>query len=352
MKRILFAAFAASLFVACSHTEIRMPAAAEAPTYNPQRVKLLKTAAENGILFQIPDSAIRDVPVRQLGERCRRAGESQWAENLYGILDIIDRNPAYSNKIHVIEFKRGDQPKVEISKDLDGATYLTVMYSKIETREKANTLEDIPCAESDMSLLGKDVTVTSFVWPTRERISSFLGDLQDRPSTDRFNFDRQFITWLASQMTIFRLSPEIAFEKTPAGQPLLAYAMSQFSNQMANGKRYPELEFWMREISLRSTQGKMAKFFGLRRDTSLAHGLQVDTLGEFVRSLNGFSDPSYPYVSYKLENGEYQMAGLDQLNQCLGGLTSIYRSPVASMTNYNREPASFMSPGHQCRQDP
>lgn len=347
IRLLIFAAFVA-LVAACTSSPTREPQAVK-PEYNPVRVALLKTAAQHGLLFQISDAVIRDVPLKDAGEKCRRTSEGPWVEKVYSTLEVLDREPALLEKIHVVEFRRGDAPKAEISKDLDGATTLLISYSKSETRERINTLSDIPCSDGDMSLIGKEMTVTDFKWPVPAEITSVLYGLPDRPQVDRFDFDRRFPAWLADRMAMFRLTPEIAFEKTPTGQPLLVTALARLSEEVTTNPNQKALEFWMKEISSRSHLGASVKFFGLTRDLQMSTGLHVDSVGKFARKMNGLSDPTYPYVSYKLESGSYITGSLGQLGSCLNEFMSTYRSPMSSMNMYDMDPDSFLFPGHSCQ---
>jgi hypothetical protein len=65
--------------------------------------------------------------------------------------------------------------------------------------------------------------------------------------------------------------------------------------------------------------------------------------------MNGYADPTFPYVTYKIENSAYQFSSISQLDSCLSSLMSTYRSPVAAMSSYDMDPDSFMFPGHHCQ---
>lgn len=347
LSRLCFGLLALLILNACGHKDLRQPASVE-PTYNPEKVRLLRQAADAGILIQIPDSVLRDIPGRQVGEKCRTTEESPWTRQLFAVLEIFDKQPGLRDRVHVIEFRRGDQPTAEISKDLDGAVTLVVSYVKVETREKIENVDDIPCSQGDADLIGKELTVTSFAWPQNNQLANALRGLDSRPTVDRFQFDRKFVIWLADHLAFFRLTPDLAFEKTPTGEPLLPYVMTELSRQVSTGATVAHVAYWYREISLKSKLGGGVKFFGLKRDLSLSHGLQVDSAGQFARKMNGFHDPTYPYLSYRVDNNAYSMVGLGQLNSCLQKLMDIYRSPLSSMTTFELDPGSFMYPGHHC----
>lgn len=332
-------------FFACQHSPIRLPSSFSKPVYNAKRVQLLKIAAQHGIFFQIPESVLRDLPIKSAGEKCRKTEDGQWMENVYSVLEVLKQNPALADKIHLIEFKRGDRAQAEVSRDLDGVATLVLNYARVETREKIRYLSDIPCS-GDMDQIGKDLSTTKFEWPSRSAVTTLLMAQPDRVSVERMNVDKRFPIWLAERLTIFRMTPELTFEKTPQGDPLLPIAMSSFASDLAANQ--DQLEYWLSEISSRSKMGATLKFFGLRKDLTGTTGLQVDTAGKFVRKMNGHSDPTYPYVSYKVENGAYVLAGLGDLRNCLGELTAIYRSPMSLLNSFESEAESFMAPGYHC----
>ncbi|MBX2987801.1 MAG: hypothetical protein KF802_07875 [Bdellovibrionaceae bacterium] len=338
---------AAVLFSACSHAPTRSPGSFR-PSYNPRYVQLLKAAADEGVFFQISDSVIRDLPLRSSGETCRSTGDGPWIEELYDVLEIFQKDPSLARKVHIVEFKRGDKPSVETSKDLDGAVTLLLLYSKSESREKIDSLSDIPCASGDMDLVGKDMSVTRFTWPSTQAIEALLQEQPERAEVERLNVDRHFMQWLAERQTLFRLTPELAFEKSPNGQPLLPAALARFSATLAQGNELPALDYWMSELGKKSKLGGAVKFFSLKKDNQMARGLQVDSVGQFARKMNGFADPTYPYVSYRLKNGTFNVGDLPDLDRCLRDLNSSYRSPISLMNNYEMDPGSFLYPGYHC----
>lgn len=345
--RFVFVFVIAALIGACTHSPPRMPQSTPA-NYNPAHVRLIKMAAENGLFFQISDAVIRDVPSRSAGDQCRRMGEAPWIDQLYATLEVFEKEPRLLSKVHIVEFRRGDKSKAEISKDLDGAVTLVISYAKTETRQRIESLSDIPCSNSNLDMMGKDVVATAFEWPTPAQIAAPMQSLEDRPPVERLNVDRRFLVWLGERLTLFRLTPELAFEKTPNGKSLLPEAFRQWASEVGGGANTDALDYWLREISLKSKLGAGVKFFALKRDNEMSTGIAVDSVGKFARKMSGSADPTAPYLSYKLESGSFVIAGLRELAPCLNELMSTYRSPLSSMTNYELNPESFLFPGHSC----
>lgn len=349
-RRILLSALLGCGISACGHKPLR-EIAQQSPTVNypPERVRSLRAAAENGVLFQISDNVVRDVPSRTINDRCRTTQDAEWADQAFDTIEILEKKTKALHKVHIIEFRRSDRAGAEILRDLDGAVTLQLQYAKIESREIIQTLGDIPCAQSDMDLIGREVSVIRFEWPDPLQIQAATASLPDRPEVDRLTFDRRFLVWLADRVTIFRLTPEVAFEKTPTGQPLLPTVFSSLSQEIGTQPNRKSLDFWFKEISNRSRSGAGLKFFGIFKDLTLAQGLQVESVGQFTRKMNGYADPTFPYLSYKVENSAYQFGTITGLDACLSGLMSTYRSPVAAMSSFEMDPDSFMFPGHHCQ---
>lgn len=344
--------YAAALFVllaACTHSPMKRTPALETLSFDTERVQLLRLAAENSLLFQIPDATIRDLPVQFVGDNCRQTGEGPWAQYLYSTLRIIQKNPALAQKIHLIEFQRGDSPRADLSKDLDGAVHLVLSYSKVETRHRINSLSDIPCASGDMTLIGKDKTVATFEWPSVQAITKVLTQASPRPPVERFEIDKSFALWLADRMSILRLTPELSFEKTHLGDPLLPLFFAQISHELHSA--HPAVDFWMHEISRRSKLGQSVIFFGLKKEADGLIGIEVESKGKFARKLNGLIDPSYPYLSYRLENqGGFTITPLQDLENCMDKLMASYKSPMSFMGTFETDAESFLFPGHHCPQ--
>lgn len=333
--------------VSCSSLPTREPQSS-APEYNPERQRLLKLAASNGVMFLISDGTIHDVPMLSAGDRCRKAEEGPWVEQVYSVLRAFQAEPKLLSKIHFIEFRRGDRPGAEISKDLDGAVSLVVLYGKIETRSKIVTLSEIPCSDGTMDYLGKELVHTSFDWPESSAITGAVANLPERPKVPRLEYDHAFPVWLAEHLTLVRLTPELAFEKTPSGNSFLVEVMDGMGKEITAAPKQPTIEFWLKELSAKSTIGAGLKFFSFKRDLVKSSGLLVDSGNKLNRKMTGAAEPTYLFVTYRVSNGRFKYAGLAELSKCLKSFLQTYRSPLASMNTYDMAPENFLSPGHSC----
>lgn len=333
------------LLSACVSNTLRLPASFQ-PKYDSKIVTSLKTAAVSGVLFQVSDSVFRDVPVRQV-ELCRTTEAPTWSTTFVNFLELMDRNPQYYNKFYIVDFKRGDKPRAEINKDIDGLASLSIVYSKRENREKITAMTNLPCAETVAPYLGKELITTSIDWPSIEQINAALKAAPNKLKIDRFQFNTDFLVYLAERQTILKINPEVAFERTYQGE----YFLNSWLEKMADDIREPDqkhayINYWLREISSRSNQAKSIQFFGLHAENQVSYGVQVDSVGKFNRKINGYQEPTYLFMSYREKNGEYIYSRLKDLDQCMQTLVGNYRS--ISMT-YDYDSDSFLAPGFSCK---
>jgi len=337
----------AAIIAGCVSGKVRVPASFKAK-YDNKITNSLKSAAINGVLFQVSDSVFRDVPTRQV-DRCRKAEAPQWSEKFLDLLGTLDKNPQYYGKFHIVDFKRGDHSKAEISKDIDGLSYLNIAYAKRETREKVGTATQIPCGEGVSEHLGKDLVTTLIDWPTPEEINSVIKHAPEKSKIERFQFNTDFLVFLAERQTILKLNPEVAFERTFQGEFFLGTWLQKMSQDLQKTSEIEYINYWIKEIGNRSLQAHSIQFFGLNPESNLNYGLQVDTNGKFARKLNGFQEPSYLFMSYRQHNGEYVYTKLSELNTCLESLLGLYKNPLGMGTTLDLDENSFLSPGYSCK---
>ena len=345
---VIVVALVSYALTACQQSPKREPQSI-AYSYDVGQVKLLRAAVENGVYFIVTDAVMRDVPAKQMGDRCRKSEDSPWLEYTYETLQTFYRRPELYSRVHFIEYRRGDAPGVEVSNDLDGARHLIVSYTKLEKRKILNSLTELPCESGDFDAVGKELVMTSFEWPTQAQVAGALAALDPRARVTRLEFNPKFLLWLADRMTFFRFSQELVFEKNAVGEPLLVASFEQYAKELAtNNGKLPAVEFWLREISDRSRQGHVLKFFGFKRDLQLSTGIQVDSTGSFSRKLNGYADPTYPYASYRTENGLYLYSNLKQLNNCLLDFQKQYLGSSRKPARLETDRDSFLYPGYFC----
>jgi len=332
----------------CISTTLRLPASFK-PSYNSKIVTSLRSAALNGVLFQVNDTVFRDVPARQV-EHCRKADEPTWSQEFLGFLDLMDKNPQYYNKFYIVDFKRGDSAKAEITKDIDGLSYLSVTYAKRENREKVTASTNMPCLESNTDYVGKDLITTYIDWPTMAQVESVLKEATPKAKIERFQFNTDFLIFLAERQAILKINPEVAFERNYHGEYFLATWLEKMSQEIHdNDADLDFINYWLKEISTRSKQAKDIQFFGLHPEGTISYGVQVDTVGKFTRKINSYQEPTYLFMSYREKSGEYVYNDLKDLNTCLQSLLGTYRNPLSMGMAYESDEDSFLAPGYSCR---
>lgn len=345
----------AMMNVSCSSSRVRVPASNNENVYNPARIKSLKMAADNGVLFIINDHVFRDLDREEVDTKCRRQSDPDWSEKLFSYLEVLDQHPAFYKKIHVIELRRGDVAKIDIQKDLDNLTYLAITYARSSKSEKITTSTELPCDAAPGEYRDRELTTVKLTWPEKNLIASLLSSLPERPTVERFNFDRQFLGFLAERNTILKFTQELGFEKTPDGRYALPEVLNRLGQELS--KPQPEapatanINYWMNEIARKSTQASSIQLFGIVKDIELSSGVRVETEGEFARKVLGYLDPTYIYLSYKIESGNYYTASIKDLETCLSSLTDVMSGSFNSRKPASEERNSFLRPGFSCRQN-
>jgi hypothetical protein len=348
MRRVWFgiAVFcSAMVMIGCVSTTLRLPASFK-PKYNSKVVISLKSAALNGVLFQVSDSVFRDVPGKQI-EHCRKSEAPNWSTEFISFLDLMDHNPQYYNKFYIVDFKRGDKAKAEITKDIDGLSYLNITYAKRESREKITMSTNLPCADSNSDYIDKDLVSTFIDWPSADEINTVLKEAPNKPKIERFQFNTDFLVFLAERQTILKINPEVAFERSYHGDYLLSTWLEKMSQEIKDpGADLDFINYWLKEISSRSNQAKVIQFFGLHPESAASYGVQVDTAGKLTRKLNSYQEPTYLFMSYQEKDGEYIYPTLKDLNVCLQNLLGTYRNPMSMGMTYESDEDSFLAPGY------
>lgn len=347
MRAVLCLGILSIIFVisGCASNSLRVPASFS-PKYDSKIVSSLKTAALSGVLFQVNDSVFRDVPARQV-ELCRKAEAPTWSAAFSKFLELLDRNPQYYNKFYIVDFKRGDRPRAEITKDIDGLTSLSIVYAKRENREKITPMTTLPCSESAASYLGKELITTLIDWPSIEQINTTLKEAPNKAKIDRFQFNTDFLIYLAERQTILKINPEVAFERTYQGEYFLNSWLEKMAEEIRDSnQKNAYINYWLKEISTRSNQAKSIQFFGLHSENRVSYGVQVDSVGKFNRKINSYQEPTYLFMSYREKNGEYIYSQLKDLDQCLQTLVGNYSS-ISRTYDYDGD--SFLAPGYSCK---
>lgn len=339
MAKLLVSLFLSTVLIACQSSPVRAPNAVRAQ-YDSEKVSLLKWAAKNRILFQMTDSVFEDVKTTTVGRNCKKLEAPAWSEIAFNSLSLLKNSPELHDKVHVIDIKKSDEPYVSTSQDLDGVTYLIIGYARVETKSLIGDLSEVPCAERSASYMNEEKLNVSFQFPQNKDVIKAVKELTKREIPDRWKFKTQFLNFLADRLTVFKINPELTFERSAEGTSFLASFLSTQSDMVAN-QQLDTIDYWLNELSLRSHSAAYLKVFGLAKDKDLNFGMgfQPQSQGH-----------SYPYLTYKVMDGHYTYPSLTELEKCLGELSNRYKRSLASISSdISTHPENFLSPGYSCR---
>lgn len=341
-KAVLAAAL--SGLISCTSSQIRGPAASH--NQDAQRLHALRAAAEAGVLFVVNDSVFQDRPLRQVGT-CKKVEESAWAEHLFAVLEKFDQNPRLFSKIHTINIHRGNAPKASIEKDTLGASHLNLEYTKHRTTEKVSPMTELGCDSNVAEFIGRDLDIISYEWPTVESAVAVVSGAEDRANIEAYNFDRRFLAYLADQSVLLKVESSHLVDKNINGENILSVALAKYGSEVAAGN-LSQIEFWIKEIGVNSSQSSPIEFFGLKKEQGTNYGIRIDSSGKYARKINALSDPTYLFVSYKNDPIGFGFPSLGELNSCLENLSREYRKP-SFKNSFDMDQDSYLYPGYLCK---
>jgi hypothetical protein len=195
--------------------------------------------------------------------------------------------------------------------------------------------------------LGRDLIKTAYDFPDTQKMLSALQDLPEKKNIGRFQFDTDFLSYLAERGTIFKFNHEMSFEKTADGK----YVMADILNRLAAEVKQPfhqHMNYWFKQINQQSSQARLIQMFAAVQDKELKAGVRVDLRNESYSRQRGDADLTYLFVTYNVENDVVNLVGLGQLEKCLKNFTDEMsalrlRKPAAS------DHDSYLRPGYSCQ---
>lgn len=345
--RVLFTFIIFIGFTGCFSTMVRLPTNANQVYKNNDVQQSLMLAAQNNILFNIPDATTREVEKTEIDQACRRIDEPMWAEKLSVYLNEFNKRPEFLTRFHIIEMKRGDSSQIQVQKDLDGAVTLSIQFVKIESRGKVQLQTQLPCNNGSIAeYLGRELIKTDYDFPSTDQLVAQLQSLPERTNVSRFQFANGFLSYLAERGVVFKFSHEMSFEKTTKGHFVLAEIMNKLSEQTKQ-PFHQYLNYWFKQISEQSVQARLIQMFAVLPDKESKSGVRVESEGEHARRVLGESDLTYVFTTYNVEDEQVKMVTLKQLDDCLKNFTDDMsgvklRKPAAT------EKESYLRPGYSC----
>lgn len=338
-------------FIGCITQPMRLPQSVGQVYSNTDIQQGLLMAAQNNILFNIPDSTIREVEKTEIDLKCRKIEDPFWAQQLGVYLNELKKRPELFTKFNVLEIKRGDTSQVQIQHDItDGAVTVVIEFAKIESRGKVTYQTNMPCSGSIAEYIGRDLVKTDFDFPAAVKLSEALQKLNDRPVVPRFQFSNLFLTYLAERGVIFKFNHELSFEKMNDKKFVMAEIMDRFGEE-TKAPFHKYINYWFKEISQKSAQAQLIQMFAVVPDKEQKAGVWVESEGERARRVFGQTDLTYIYTSYTTtEDNQVKVGSLKELDQCLQNFTSDmsgikFRKPATT------ERESFLRPGYSCIKD-
>ncbi len=338
---------AALFIVSCQSTIIIRDPDAVNIRYDEPSKKALRIAVDNGVFFSLPESLTEDFNTVEASLSCRRVTQPSWIKALSDYLSDFTMNPSLYGKFHVLEFKKGDTPSVQVQEDLDGARTLEIIYSKSETRSIIQTLTDIPCSTSSMEHIGKPLRAVYFQYPSFAEVQRALEQKDMKKKLARFEVNKDFFKFMADRLTIFRFSPELAFEMNAQGKSLLSSFSETVGAQM---KQQPlkQLDYWLAEMTEIGFATQNFKIFTLKKDAELTNGMKIENAEKYSRRTDEFGIPT-PFVSYSSERGDFRFSSITSFERCLGELRTKYKRFIAGSDSLNMDSRFFLYPGYQCK---
>lgn len=324
--------------VGCVSSTVRFPSSTEEIySYNHLKQNLL-LAAQNNVLFHIPQDTLFETEKNEIDSRCKEVQKPFWTEKLSVYLNMMQTNPEWFTKFHVIEIKKGDAPKVVLENDLDGATILSIQYGKVESRGTVNLKTNLPCATGRIAeYLGKDITKTQFEFPSVPDVRKVLTTAGSRKSVKRFEFSNQFISYLAERGFILKFNHEISFEKNTANKFVFVEVLNKLSRELGKRKDNKHVNLWMKILNDARKSDEIIQMFSLENQKQLKSGLK------FSVNENNSDSESYPYLymSYHVENEVIATSDITDLNECLAQIPSqktnlFSRQPTSEVLNDNK----------------
>lgn len=324
--------------VGCVSSTLRFPSSAdEIYGFNHLKQNLL-LAAQNNVLFHIPQDTLFETEKNEIDSRCKEVQKPFWTEKLSVYLNMMQTNPEWFTRFHVIEIKKGDAPKVVLDQDLDGATILSIQYGKVESRGIVNLKTNMPCANGRIAeYLGKEMTKTQFEFPTIPEVRKVLSAAAPRKTVKRFDFSNQFISYLAERGFILKFNHEISFEKNTANKFVFVEVLNKLSRELGQRKDNKHVNLWMKILNDARKSDEIIQMFSLENQKQLKSGLK------FSMNENNSESESYPYLymSYNVDNEVITTSDITDLNECLAQIPSqktnlFARQPTSEILNDNK----------------
>lgn len=351
LLRIVLSIFLVFIFGSCINSYTRLPSAVDQVYANVDLQQSLSLLAQNNIMVHIPDETTREFEKTTIDQKCREAKKPFWSAKLSTYLNELNKRPELLSKFHVIELKRADKADVYVQKDLDGAVTLSIQFVKLENYEKVTPQTNIPCAGSRVEYLGREIIKTNYDFPGQDKFLLVTQSLPEKKDIPRFQFQNDFLSYLAGRGVIFKFSHDLSFEKTSSGQ----FVMVELMNKLALDIKQPfhqNINYWFKQINTQSTQAQLIQMFAALQDKELKAGIRVDLKSENITKTFDESDLTYLFITYQVENNQINVVNLQQLEKCLENFTQSMSGMKFRKPATTNDQDSYLRPGYSCAIQP
>jgi len=333
----------------CVSQELRIPNSATEVYKNADVQQSLMMAAQNNILFAISNDSLLDYEKTEIDAKCKSTASPFWAEKLTVYLNYMRQHPEWFSKFHVLEFKKGDHAQVQLQKDLiDGARVLSIQYVMSEVRGKVTLNTQLPCQGSLAEYIGQPLIKTDYEFPSKDQMQQVLSLAEDKEKVDRFNFNSDFLMYLAERGAVFKFSHEQSFEKINK-KYVLATALNKLAQEVKR-QNFGFVNLFLKKINQNSQQAEVIQLFGLVNDKELKAGLKVELQANADSNLGKMQVPNltYLYLTYRTDTDDVAVTSIAGLNSCLQDqvktLGASLRKPASDVLEKN----NYLRPGFQC----
>lgn len=347
IKIYLFSVLAVALLtqVSCTSSSVRFPSSHE-EIYKFSGLKQdLLLAAQNNVLFHIPQETLFEVEKTVVDSRCQDNQKPFWSEKLSTYLNLIRSHPDWFTKFHVIEIKKGDTPKVSIEKDLDQASVLSIQYGKTESRGQVSLKTNLPCASQRVAeFLGKDIIKTQFDFPTMNDVSQVLASADERKIVKRFDFTNIFLSYLAERGFILKFSHDLSFERNSDNKFVMSEILNKLGQDVEKNKENSKhVNLWMKILNDIHKTDDIVQFFSIENQSGLKSGIKFSTneTSSFADSTESKHFSTQLYLTYKVENDVIQNSDISDLEDCLAQISNqktklFMRQPTSEIFSENK----------------
>lgn len=307
----------------CVSSSLRFPSSTEEIYKHSDLKQNLLLAAQNNILFHIPQDTLFESEKTVVDSKCQVTQKPFWSEKLSVYLSAMRSQPQFFTKFHILEIKKGDAAKVALEKDLDGALILSIQYGKSESRGQVTMKTHLPCeSQKIVEFLGQEIIKTQYDFPTIDQLKLVLNQAVEKKSVKRFEFSNDFISYLAERGFILKFNHELSFEKNTKNQFVMIEVLNKLSRELKLKKDNKHVQLWMKILNDANKADDIVQMFSIENQSDQKAGLKTGI--KFIFDQKNISENQFLnqlYITYTDNQGETLSSNLSDLNICLSEIS-------------------------------